>query len=59
MQIESSKRISHRVVALYEDDAKTFQLPMGATVGELAERLAALRPLSTRQPVHVEVTLGR
>jgi hypothetical protein len=47
----------NRVMAVFQQAALAFNLPAGATVGELAERLNALGELWGGTPLYVDVRL--
>lgn len=44
-----------RVTALYDDNARSFSLRGGATLGDLADRLAQIEEDSGRKPIAVEL----
>jgi hypothetical protein len=44
-----------RVTALYKDNARSFSLKGGATLGDLADRLAQIEESNGRKPTAIEV----
>ena len=45
-----------QVTALYDDAARSFRLPEGATLSDLAEKLAWIEAINGRKPLSVGVT---
>jgi hypothetical protein len=45
----------HRVTAVYEDRVSSFLLKKGATLSDLADKLAQIQKRSGRKPIAVDV----